>query len=108
MTVISMGRCNTLTKTLEDGAHADELKESWRFYGGIEGGVEGPLEASRGAKVEWASIWQTLNRLFITSWPGTGGSRLQERGVAQVLRRPVETAAPSRRSTGHRGLRVHR
>ena len=47
--VISMGRCNTLTKTLEDGVHADELKESSRFYRGIEGGVEGPLEASRGA-----------------------------------------------------------
>ncbi len=35
--VISMGRCNTLNKTLEDGVHADELKESSRFYGGIEG-----------------------------------------------------------------------
>jgi len=52
MAVISMGRCNTLTKTLEDGVHADELKESSRFYRGIEGGVEGPLEASRGAKGE--------------------------------------------------------
>ena len=90
-----MGRCNTLTKTLEDGVHADELKESSRFYRGIEGGVEGPLEASRGAKVEWASIWRTLNRLFITSWPRTGGSRPQERGVTHVLRRPIETAVVS-------------
>jgi len=40
--------------------HADELKESSRFYRGIEGGVEGPLEASRGAEVGWASVWQTL------------------------------------------------
>jgi hypothetical protein len=97
-----MGRCNTLTKTLEDGVHADELKESSRFYRGIEGGVEGPLEASRGAKVEWASIWRTLNRLFITSWPRTGGSRPQERGVTHVLRRPVETATQS----GHRWMLI--
>ena len=90
-----MGRCNTLTKTLEDGVHADELKESSRFYRGIEGGVEGPLEASRGAKVEWASIWRTLNRLFITSWPRTGGSKPQQRGLTKVLHRPVEIAARS-------------
>ena len=89
---ISTGRRNTLTKTLEDGVHADELKESSRFYRGLEGGVEGPLEASRGAKVEWASIWRILNRLFITSWPRTGRSRPQERGVMHVLRRPVEIA----------------
>ena len=93
-----MGRCNTLTKTLEDGVHADELKESSRFYRGIEGGVEGPLEASRGAKVEWASIWRTLNRLFITSWPRTGGSKPQQRGLTKVLHRPVEIARKSGRS----------
>ncbi len=95
--VISMGRCNTLNKTLEDGVHADELKESSRFYGGIEGGVEGPLEASRSAKVAWASIWRTLNRLFITCRPRRAGSRPQQRGVTQVLRRPVESAAISGR-----------
>jgi len=94
-----MGRCNTLTKTLEDGVHADELKESSRFYRGIEGGVEGPLEASRGAKVEWASIWRTLNRLFITSWPRTGGSKPQQRGLTKVLHRPVEIAVVSGLST---------
>ena len=94
---ISTGRCNTLIKTLEDGVHADELKEWSRFYRGIEGGVEGSLEASRGAKVEWASIWRTLNRLFITSWPRTGGSRPQERGVTHVLHRPVEIAGKSGR-----------
>ncbi len=93
--MISMGRCNTLTKTLEDGVHADELKESSRFYRGIEGGVEGLLEASRGAKVEWASIWRTPNRLFITSWPRTGGSKPQQRGLTKVLHRPVEIAVVS-------------
>lgn len=35
----------------EDGVYADELKESSRFYGGIEGGGVGPLETRRGAKV---------------------------------------------------------
>ena len=95
MAVVSMGRCNTLNKTLEDGVHADELKESSRFYGGIEGGVEGPLEAGRSAKVEWASISRTLNRLFITCRPRRAGSRPQQRGVTQVLRRPVEMAAIS-------------
>ena len=75
--------------------YADELKESSRFYRGIEGGVEGPLEASRGAKVEWASIWRTLNRLFISSWPRTGGSKPQQRGLTKVLHRPVEIATHS-------------
>jgi len=60
MTAISTGQRNTLTKTHEDGVYADESEESLRFHGDREGGVVGPLEASRGAKVNWASVWRTL------------------------------------------------
>ena len=49
---ISTGRRNTLAKTHEDGVYADESKVSWMFHGDTEGGVVGPLEASRGAKVD--------------------------------------------------------
>ncbi len=49
---ISTGRRNTLAKTHEDGVYADESKVSWMFHGDREGGVVGPLEASRGAKVD--------------------------------------------------------
>jgi len=30
------------------------------LYGGRESGVVGPLEARRGAEVDWMSVWQTL------------------------------------------------
>ena len=53
---ISTGRRNTLTKTHEDGVYADESKESLRFHGGRESRVVGPLKASRGAGVDWASV----------------------------------------------------
>ncbi len=74
------------------------LKETSSSHSSRESGVTGPLEASRGAEVEWASIWRTLNRLFITCRPRRAGSKPQKRGVTQVLRRPVESAAESRRS----------
>ncbi len=73
------------------------LKETSSSHSSRESGVTGPLEASRGAEVEWASIWRTLNRLFITCRPRRAGSKPQKRGVTQVLRRPVESAAISSR-----------
>jgi len=30
------------------------------LYGGRESGAVGPLEASRGAEADWASVWRTL------------------------------------------------
>ena len=60
MAAISTGQRNTLTKTHEDGVYADDSKESPRFHGDREGGVVGPLETSRGAEVDWASVCRTL------------------------------------------------
>ncbi len=40
-------------------------------------------------------IKNLIDRLFITSWPRTRGSKPQQRGLTQVLRRPVEIAAQS-------------
>jgi hypothetical protein len=48
-------------KNAEDGVNADESKESPRFHGGRESRVVGPLEASRGTKVDRANVWQALN-----------------------------------------------
>ncbi len=47
-------------KNAEDGVYANESKESSRCHGGRESGVVRPLEASRGAEVDWASVWRTL------------------------------------------------
>jgi len=60
MAADSTGRRNTLTKTHEVGVYADESKASRRFHGDREGGVVGPLDASRGAEIDWASVWRTL------------------------------------------------
>ncbi len=49
MTAISTGRCNTLTKTHEDGVYVDESKVSRRFHGDREGGVVEPLGKQAGA-----------------------------------------------------------
>jgi len=40
--------------------YAGESKKTPRFHGGREGGIVGPLEASRGAEVDRASVWRTL------------------------------------------------
>jgi hypothetical protein len=54
--VISTGRCNTFTKSAEDGVYAESLGDSKRFFSGIEGGVIGSLKASRGAELGWARV----------------------------------------------------
>jgi len=51
-----MGRCNTFTKTAEDGEDAEDLGDSKRFCSGTEGGVIGSLRASRGAELGWARV----------------------------------------------------
>jgi len=51
-----MDRRNTLNKTPEDGAYAEDLGDLKRFCRGIEGGVIGSLEASRGAELGWARV----------------------------------------------------
>jgi len=58
--VISTGRRNTLTKTQKMAYMLMNQRRRRGFYGGRESGAVGPLEASRGAEVDWASIWQTL------------------------------------------------
>ena len=47
-------------KIAEDGVYAGESMELSRFHSGRESGAVGPLEASRGAEVDWASVWRTL------------------------------------------------
>ncbi len=48
-------------KIAEDGVYAGESMELSRFHGGRESRVVGPLEASRGTKVDRANVWQALN-----------------------------------------------
>jgi hypothetical protein len=56
LAVISTGRRNTLAKTPEDGVYAEDVGDLKRFCSGREGGVVGPLEASRGAELGWARV----------------------------------------------------
>ena len=95
-----MGRRNTLTKTQNTARMLMNLKETLKSHSSRESGAVGPLEASRGAEVARASDLRALNRLFITCRPRRAGSKPQQRGVTQVLRRPVEPAAKSGRSQG--------
>jgi len=54
--VISMGRRNTLTKTQNMACMLMNLKETLSSHRSREIEAVGPLEASRGAEVEWASV----------------------------------------------------
>ena len=56
MAVISMGRRNTLTKTQNMACMLMNLKETLSSHRSREIEAVGPLEASRGAEVEWASV----------------------------------------------------
>ncbi len=58
--VISTARCNTLTKTQKMACMLMNQRRRRGLYGGRESGAVGPLEASRGAEVDWASVWRTL------------------------------------------------
>jgi len=57
---ISTGRCNTLTKTQKMACMLMNPRRRRGLYGGRESGAVGPLEASRGTEVDWASVWRTL------------------------------------------------
>jgi len=58
--VISTGRRNTLTKTQKMAYMLVNQRRRRGLYGGRESGAVGPLDASRGAEVDWASVWRTL------------------------------------------------
>ncbi len=58
--VISTGRRNTLTKTQKMACMLMNQRRRRGLYGGRESGAGGPLEATRGAEVDWAGVWQTL------------------------------------------------
>jgi len=68
------------------------------LYGGRESGAVGPPETSRGAEVDWASVWQNLIVCIAPGDAAPGGSKPQQRGLTQVLHRPIEIAAQSGRS----------
>ncbi len=57
---ISTGRRNTLTKTQKMACMLMNQRRRGGLYGGRESGAVGPLEASRGAEFDWASVWRTL------------------------------------------------
>ncbi len=58
--VISTGRRNTLTKTQKMACMLMNQRRRRGLHGGRESGAVGPLEASRGTEVDWASVWRTL------------------------------------------------
>ncbi len=73
--VVSIGRRNTLTSTQKMACMLMNQRIRRGHYGDRESGAVGPLEASRGAEVDWASVWRSRlgerlanpHRLFITS-----------------------------------------
>ncbi len=53
---VSTGRRNTLTKTQKMQCMLMNQRRCRGLYGGRESGAAGPLEASRGAEADWASV----------------------------------------------------
>ncbi len=95
--VISTGRRNTLTKTQKMACMLMNQRRRRGLHGSRESGAVGPLEASRGAEVDWASVWRTLIVRLSPVDAARGGSKPQQRGLTQVLHRPVEIAVDSGR-----------